>query len=55
MLDAARENEGSGVERIAKLQEEKKILQVLCFCSCTFLNQVLPGTSNRTSTSHCTA
>ena len=29
MLDAARENEGAAVERISKLQEEKKILQVI--------------------------
>ena len=28
MLDAARENEGAAVQRISKLQEEKKVLQV---------------------------
>ena len=28
MLDASRSNETAGVERISKLQEEKKILQV---------------------------
>ena len=31
MLDAARENEASAIERISKLQEEKKILQVIIF------------------------
>ena len=28
MLDASRSNETAGVERISKLQEEKKVLQV---------------------------
>ena len=29
MLDASRSNETAGVERISKLQEEKKVLQVI--------------------------
>ena len=29
MLDASRSNETAGAERISKLQEEKKVLQVI--------------------------